>query len=186
MRKDLKFLTVLVLAWVLLLGVWGDRSTAESKDGVKVALWTQNKSLDPWNNAMLVSNVVTIQIFDYLFGINPVTFKVEPELATGYKVVDNTTWELTLRQGVKFTNGEPFNASVVKYNFERVLDEKRALYDRPTWEPIIKGVEIVDDYTVRLITHKPYPVLIPKLAQESAMVPPKYVEENIFRLVCFV
>lgn len=178
MRKDLKSLSVVVLALVLLLGIWGDRSTAASKDTVKVALWTQNKNLDPWNNAMLVSNVVTVQIFDYLFTSDPETLEVGPELATGFKVIDDTTWELTLRKGVKFTNGEPFNAEVVKYCFERVLNTERKLYDQPTWKPVIKGIEVVDDFTVRLLTHKPYPVLISKLAQESAMIPPKYVEEK--------
>src|SRR5579871_5237041 len=43
------------------------------------------------------------------------TGEIEPWLATSWRNLDDLTWELTLRQGVRFQNGEPFNAQAVKF-----------------------------------------------------------------------
>ena len=52
--------------------------------------------------------------------------KVEPDLATGYLTPNETTYIFRLRQGVKFHNGQPFNAEDVKYTFDRILDPASA------------------------------------------------------------
>ncbi|MCP6756082.1 ABC transporter substrate-binding protein, partial [Klebsiella pneumoniae] len=44
---------------------------------------------------------------------------LEPALATEWKQVDDLTWEFTLRQGVKFSNGNAFNADDVVFSFNR-------------------------------------------------------------------
>ncbi|MBW1699444.1 MAG: hypothetical protein JRH18_18780 [Deltaproteobacteria bacterium] len=118
------------------------------------------------------------QFFDGLYVLDEKTLRPKPNLAISHKLVKDTTWEFVLRRGVKFSNGEPFDANVVKYTLERVLDPKRKLYDRPTWDKILDRVEIVDDYTVRLITKKPYPIMLEKLAFDAYMVPPKYIEKK--------
>jgi ABC-type transport system substrate-binding protein len=101
-------------------------------------------------------------------------------LATGWKIVNDTTWEFTLRQGVKFHNGEPFNAQSVKATLEYALDpaSKSHFAASAYWKPV-KDVQIVNDYTVRLITEKPWPSLIDHASlTNSLMMPARALKEQ--------
>ncbi len=60
------------------------------------------------------------QIFEGLVGLKPGTTQVVPALATSWKASKNgLDWTFTLRQGVKFQDGTPFNAAAVCFNFNR-------------------------------------------------------------------
>ena len=102
--------------------------------------------------------------------------QIVPSLAKSWKMVDPLTHEFKLQEGVKFHNGEPFNAQVVKFNIERILDPK-FVSRITTFLKIIDRVEVVDDYTVRIITKNPSPVLNNQLLS-LRMIPPKYVKEK--------
>ncbi len=56
----------------------------------------------------------------------------------------------TLREGVKFHNGEPFNAEAVKYTFDRLLGEEGSKGPQKSNYAVIERVEIVDEKTVDL------------------------------------
>ena len=177
MNKQLKVLVLCVLAMGLILGLATTGLAASPKDTVKVSLWTRVGSLDPYNNAGLADIFVADQIFDNLFIMDEKTRKPMPNLALSYKLINDTTWEFELRKGVKFSNGEPFNAAAVKYSFERVIDPKRKLYDMPNWK-FLDHVEIVNEYMIRVVTKNPYPILLEKLAYDAFIYPPKYTEEK--------
>jgi peptide/nickel transport system substrate-binding protein len=99
--------------------------------------------------------------------------KLQPWLATGWKSIDPLTWELTLRRGVKFQNGEPFDARTVKFFYDTMNDPKTLSPTKSnhTW---VARVDIVDDYTVRVVTREPYPVAPGKFTM-AHMLPPDYV-----------
>ncbi len=103
--------------------------------------------------------------------------KLIPVLATSYeKSPDAKTWTFKLRQGVKFHNGEPFNAQAVKYSYERVVKMGQG----PAWiyEPI-KEIKIIDDYTIQFICEEPQPVdLMVSAYYGSYIMPPKLTEEK--------
>ncbi len=101
---------------------------------------------------------------------------IVPGLAESWKSIDPLTHEFKLRGGVKFHNGEPFTAQVVKFNIERVLEPKFVSRIK-TYLKIIDRVEVVDDHTVRIVTKKPSPVLLNQLLR-VLMLPPKYVKEK--------
>ncbi len=103
--------------------------------------------------------------------------KLQPLLATSWKLVNDTTWEFKLQKGVKFQNGEDFNAAAVKFSLERIADPKNKL-KQTTLVGIIDRVDIIDDYTVRIITTKPYPYLDAQLGHIGAIMPPKYTQEK--------
>jgi peptide/nickel transport system substrate-binding protein len=94
-------------------------------------------------------------------------------LATGWKVVNDTTWEFALRQGVKFHNGEPFTAHSVKATFDYLLDPaNKSHYNTAAyWKPV-KEVQVVNDYTVRLVTEKPFPSLIDHVSLTNLLILP--------------
>jgi peptide/nickel transport system substrate-binding protein len=133
---------------------------------VTIVDWTTNNMLE--------------HIYDRLLDRDAKTLKPKPMLATGWKIVNDTTWEFTLRQGVKFHNGEPFNAQSVKATLEYALDpaSKSHYAASSYWKPV-KEVQIVNDYTVRLITGKPWPSLIDHASlTNSLMMPPKALKEQ--------
>jgi peptide/nickel transport system substrate-binding protein len=103
------------------------------------------------------------------------TGQLGPDLATGYRNLDTFTWEVTLRKGVTFHNGEPFNASVVKFSFDTMLDPNVKSPSK-TNHIFVRRVEIVDDYTVRIVTRDPFPTT-PAQLTFLHMLPPKYVTE---------
>ncbi len=96
-----------------------------------------------------------------------------PVLATSWDQVEPTRWRFSLREGVKFHNGNDFNADTALYSFEKSLDP-----DFTTWygfviNPVIAGVEKVDDYTIDVVTNDPTP-LLPNMLAVVDMVDPAY------------
>lgn len=98
---------------------------------------------------------VVFNVFEHLLELEE-GGKLVPRLATGWHWLDDRTLEMTLRQGVTFHNGEPFDAASVKLNW----DENTRLQ-----QPFRGGqylnfkpgsrLEILDPYTVRF--HFPTP-----------------------------
>ena len=79
------------------------------------------ESLDPYVTTSSASKGMLWTVFDRLV-YRDLDLKIQPGLATDWKVIDDNTWELKLRQGDQFHNGEPFNADAVKFSFARYVD----------------------------------------------------------------
>ena len=86
------------------------------------------------------------------------TFTIQPHLAESIQTLNDTTWELKLRQGVKFHDGSDFTGDDVKFTIERVLDPAIA---SPQFSNIsgYDHVELVDPYTVHIVTKAPFPLV---------------------------
>jgi peptide/nickel transport system substrate-binding protein len=101
-------------------------------------------------------------LYDQL-AVRDANFKIIPSLATSWENPDALTWVFKLRQGVKFHNGEPFTAASVKWTFERfVAPETKNIYANLLTP--VSEVQVVDDYTVRVVTKEPFPALLENLA----------------------
>jgi ABC-type transport system substrate-binding protein len=68
---------------------------------------------------------------------------------------DGLTWTFTLRRGVRFHDGTPFNAQAVVANFNHVLDPNLK-YGRAGEYPVLKRTEAVDEHTVRFHLSQPW------------------------------
>jgi len=120
------------------------------------------------------------QIFDTLLRRNLKTLQLEGNLAESWRVVNETTWQFKLKRNVKFHNGEPFDAAAVKFSIERMLDPKQGAPGR-TSIATIDHVDVLDSYTVNVITKAPFPLLAVRMSPGHCgtvgIVPPKYIAQ---------
>ncbi|MEK0097956.1 ABC transporter substrate-binding protein [Streptomyces sp. A475] len=115
---------------------------------------------------------------------NPDVSKVQPDLATGWKVSDGgKTYTFKLPAGKKFASGNPLDAAAVKYSIDRTLKMgacgSLSLQLGMTEPPLIAGVDAPDSTTVVLRLRQPYPAILYSLAQSKGSIyDPKVVEAH--------
>jgi peptide/nickel transport system substrate-binding protein len=155
------------------------RAHAAPEGQIVIAQGGDPSTLDPHMHAENFTFAVVHHIYDHLVRrfVKAGKLTHEPGLATSWSTLDPTAWEFKLRRGVKFHNGEDFNAEATKYSIERVLNPDQKARWRWAFAEIDR-VEIIDDYTIRIITKRPLPTLITNLAFAMPIVPPKYMRER--------
>jgi peptide/nickel transport system substrate-binding protein len=125
-------------------------------------------------------NVLGHNVLQYLMEYALDRNEMAPCLAVSYEWIDDITLELELRQGVRFHNGEIFDAEAVKFNFEyqRKHNPSRGIQ---IYLKNLKEIKIIDTYTVRLLLDHPEALILDRLVQGpiAAWVigAPKYMEE---------
>lgn len=140
-----------------------------------IAQGTDAITMDPGNTTQMTAMQPFNFVYEKLLNRDK-DMRLVGELATSWKSVDEVTWEIQLRKGVKFHNGEDFNADSVKFTLDRlrIPGGTQASGGFTT----IAEVAIVDPYTVRIVTKKADPLLPGRLAQwGSQMLPPGYFKE---------
>jgi peptide/nickel transport system substrate-binding protein len=137
---------------------------------VVIAQGVDPTTLDTQNQQETPASVVASHLFDTLVERDQ-NLKLVPALAAEMpKLVAPTTWEVKLRRGVKFHNGEEFDAESVKFSLERVKSGLRASSNFR----LIDRVDIVDSHTVRVQTSKPWPTFPTVMGfRQASMYPPK-------------
>ena len=140
---------------------------------IVIAQGVDPTTLDIMNQQETPASVVGNHIFDGLVERDQ-SLKLVPSLAAELpRLINPTTWEIKLRRGVKFHNGEDFTADSVKFSLERLANQTNKLRGSSSFAPI-DHVEIVDPSTVRVVTKKPWPVFISHMAlRQASMYPPK-------------
>ncbi len=163
-----------ILPFVLLS--FGLSFAARDKNTLVIVQGVDPTTMDPQNHMETPAWNVHLQMFDTLLQRDP-DIKIKLLLAESYRVVNDLTWEFKLRKGIKFHNGEDFNAAAVKFVLERMADPKLKLR-QTVFQGVIDRVEVVDDYTVHIVTKKPYPVMDAMLCIYGQAIPPKYFQEK--------
>ncbi len=150
-------------------------AAAKPTGTLTIAQGADTTSLDPHQTqasaprGMMRSFLESLLIFDN-------DLKIQPWLARSYTLVNPTTWELKLRDDVTFHNGEKFTAEAVKVSVQRFVDPATKNIYANVLEPVAE-VQIVDDYTVRMVTKAPLPSLPSTLATWLFLAPPKAMKE---------
>src|SRR5262249_18636663 len=98
------------------------------------------------------------QISDTLLRRNTKTLQIEGNLAEPWRTLNHTSWQFKLKGNGKFHNGEAFDAAAVKFSVERMLNPKQGAPGR-TSIATIDHVDVVDAYTVNVLTKAPFPLL---------------------------
>ncbi len=155
-------------------------ATAQAKkDAVVLAMTLEPPGLDPTAGAAsAIAEIVQYNIFETLTKINS-DGTVSPLLAEKWEVSpDLKTYTFNLRKGVKFQNGEPFNANAVKFSFERAGGEKSTNKDKRTFA-MMDRVAVIDDYTVVILNKQLDPDFLFLMGQATAIiVEPKSADTN--------
>jgi peptide/nickel transport system substrate-binding protein len=118
---------------------------------VTAGLFTEPGCLDPLKYTTGVNDEIWDQVFDTLLSLDG-RGQDRPDLALGWTFSHGGRWiTFSLRHGVRFSNGDPLDATAVKYTLEH--DAKWAPVGH--WLGPIDSVQVVDRYTVRLILPAP-------------------------------
>ena len=136
-------------------------------------------SWDPVDTYLVNWASVATNIYDGLTYRGP-DAKLVPGLATSWDMLDDgRRIRFHLRQGVKFHDGEPFNAQAVKFTFDRLMGDEGKKGPQRSNYVAIDHIDIIDDQTIDMVLKRPDPVLLTKLASYGAMiVPPIYIREK--------
>jgi peptide/nickel transport system substrate-binding protein len=157
MKRNLAILgamAVVLTAWLA--------PAQESKPQWVVALADEADTLDPPGSPAFTAEQYMFHIFDGLTGVEGKDLKPVGLLAERWENVSPTVWRFHLRKGVKFHNGESFDAEDVQYSMAAYLDPKNRRY---SYAQAIQRVEVRDPYTVDIVTAKPSGPLLTNLAR---------------------
>jgi len=143
----------------------------------KAFRWSRAVDLSSWDihaQNVGVNNTLHSAVYDTLVEYNSQTFKPEPSLATAWKQVSPTQLRLTLRRGVKFSDGSEFSADDAKFSLERA---KAKTSNFAVYAQGIDRVVKVDSHTLDIFSDTPNPVLLNQLT-ELRILSKAWAEKN--------
>jgi peptide/nickel transport system substrate-binding protein len=167
--------TALSLPWSLALPTAASLSSAQAQkaarqDSLVLAMTLEPPGLDPTAGAAAaIGEVVHYNVLETLTKIRADS-SIAPLLASSWTVTpDNKTWAFKLRPGVKFHNGEPFNAAAVKFSYERAAAEGTPNKDKAVFANIV-NLSATDDLTVVITLKNPNPDFLFQIGQATAVI----------------
>ncbi len=111
---------------------------------VSGAAWGPASTWNPFQPGSLANTTGTIgNVYEFLFAYDPLSGEMIPWLAESGTWTDATTYDVTLRQGLTWSDGQPLTAADVKYTYD-LGNQYEALWFAPMWR-YLTGVEAVDD-----------------------------------------
>ena len=164
------------VAIAAMLGFAGPALANKKADTLRMAYDQAPENVDPYFNNVRIGVILGANVWDTLLYRDPVSGEYKGQLAKSFRQVDDRTLEFDLREGVKFHNGEEFDADSVVYTLTFVSDPKNNATTQANvaW---IDHVEKLDKYKVRIVSKQPFPAAKEYLSTTAVMHPPKYYKE---------
>ncbi len=171
----LKKILVVLASMILLFTGCGEKSGAKKvKEELIIAQDGESKSLDIHQGNDGFSLRANRLIYSRLVEADE-NMQIHPGLAESWQQLDDKTMQFKLRKGIKFHNGDDFTAEDVKFSFERMMNSPRIAFVLPP----IERIDVVDDYTVNIVTKTPFGPLLAHLSHPAlGMVSKKLLTEN--------
>jgi peptide/nickel transport system substrate-binding protein len=150
---------------------------AFAQTNLRIGLGDDGDALDPTTSRFYTTRIVFAAICDKLFDIDEKA-NIVPQLALSHETsADGKTVTLKLRPGVKFHDGEAFDARAAKYSLDRHLTMKGSF--RRSEISIVESVDVVDPLTIKLNLKAPFAPLLAQLTDRAGMmVSPKAAEAS--------
>ncbi|WP_237216245.1 ABC transporter substrate-binding protein [Falsiroseomonas oryziterrae] len=140
---------------------------AEAQQNFRIVLREDPDILDPTLARTFVGRIVFAGLCDKLFDINE-RLEIVPQLATGYRWESPTSLLITLRQGVRFHDGDPMTAESVVYSLMRHLTMQGSF--RRGEIGSMQSAEVVDPQTVRVTLREPFAPFVAQLTDRAGMI----------------
>ncbi len=138
------------------------------------------KTFNPYNANDATSAELSEIMYDGLVQTNPSTGEVIPKLAKSFKILsDNKTYIVNLRHGIKWSDGVEITSDDVYFTYNTVIFGgfgDGSTRDVMMIDKKLPKVEIIDKYTVKFTTPKPF---APFLRNLSASILPKHIFEKV-------
>jgi len=145
-------------------------STAHAQPAqIVIAQPAEATTMDPGRSTQVLTVNYFYNLYDSLTRWDS-SLQLQPGLATSWKTINETTWEFTLRPGVKFHDGAPLLAEDVKATLERNMQPGKTVVN-PGFTTI-EAVQIVSPGVIRIVTKKPDPLLGVRMAQMGSQILP--------------
>lgn len=163
----------IVLVLILILGVVSAQEPAYDPTAVLTFATNADPTFNPWApGAVIESNLINTILFEQLTRYSPDDLSPVPGLATAWEAADDAlSWTVSLREGVVWSDGEPFDAEDVAFTFnDVVLVDELGAQSATQFSPV-NSVEIIDPHTVRFVLESPFSALPYYLAAFSGMLP---------------
>ena len=169
----MKILRLAAVAAALLLSL---ETGVYAQTTLRIGLAEDPDVLDPSMARTYVGRIVFAAVCDKLFDIDE-KLNIVPQLALSHETsADGKEMTIKLRPGVKFHDGEPFDAEAAKFSIERHLTMQGSF--RKPELATVDHVDVVDPLTIKLVLKTPFSPLIAQLTDRAGMmVSPKAAKE---------
>jgi peptide/nickel transport system substrate-binding protein len=157
------------------LAVLGSAShvAGQNASEIRIVLPEQPANLEPCGTIITnVGQILSRNVVEPLTVIDAASGQPKPALATEWTQKDPNTWQIKIREGVRFQDGEALNAEAVKYSIERMTGGKVTCSNIAKFGSAKLTVSVVDDQTVEIKSDTPQPIL-PTLLSVVMVVSPK-------------
>ena len=156
MKKYISLLLAALMLLSLLAGCGGGKTNADDGDGTRTLVLRNTAGLstnDPHATTNTHDYTVFENIYEGLYDLNEATGGYDLRLAEKVEANDDATeYIVTLKQGVKFHNGETMTADDVVFSYDHAQkDAHMGSYCRP-----LDHVEKIDEYTVKIVMNQPF------------------------------
>ena len=148
---------------VLGMQVFGvNAQTPEPSGKLVISMSVEPDTLENWKAYSTDGHPILRNVQEAFLNRDPVSNELIGELATAWEQVDDLTWRFTLRQGVTFHNGDPFNAEVAAFGINYTWSPENEFEIYQFIGPDMTATA-VDEYTVDVKTVEPDPILPARL-----------------------
>ncbi len=152
----------------LFLALSGGAQEPQPGGTLRVGLQGDFTTLDPHMSTSAVDRDVYYQLYNTLVGLDP-NLNIVPELAESWEQPDPLAYVFRLRKGVRFHDGTDFNADVVRWNVERMVNPATGSIRRSELGNI-KSVDVLDSHAVRLNLKEPDAALLATLTDRAGIM----------------
>src|ERR1700756_4450113 len=153
---------------LLLAALFSLTAGAQAQTTLRIGLAEDPDILDPTLARTYVGRIVFAALCDKLFDIDD-KLNIVPQLALSHETsADGKEVTIKLRPGVKFQDGEPFDAEAAKFSLERHLTFPGS-FRKPELAPL-DHVDVVDPLTIKLVLKAPFSPLIAQLTDRAGMM----------------
>ncbi|TVQ38900.1 MAG: ABC transporter substrate-binding protein [Geminicoccaceae bacterium] len=144
-----------------------------------IGLSSEPSAADPHFHNLGPNNQLRRHIFESLIEQDENQL-LTPALAVSWEPLDETTWRFDLREGVRFHDGQPFDAQDVVWTLCRIPNVADSPSSFELYTKAIVGVEILDPLTLILQTEGPYPLLPTEVSTWGIIKAPDDAQDLVF------